>query len=174
MKTEEFYPIARVLAAAFPKAQATAETQNLYYALLKDLPAEVVMAAVLRVISEWEYSYLPPVATIRKAAVANQVPPGSTPDELWESVTNAIRKHGYNNPAKAEADCGPLAWTIVQKMGGWQVLCQSENTVADRAHFLKMAGSVTERGKQQAAALPQVEELTKLLSNPNRKQLEAK
>ena len=54
----------------------------------------------------------------------------------WARVTKAIRYYGYYREPEAMESLPEDIRSVVQAMG-YQTLCQSENEVADRAHFCK-------------------------------------
>jgi len=147
-----------IIMAALPSAKVRGDTSEIYYQLLKDLPADLLRVSVLEVLSTWGWSYLPPPAAIRKAALGLQEQSLGllTGGEAWSAVARTIREFGWYREEQAEKSLGPLVWDCVQALGGWSVLCQSENQVADRAHFLKIYDQHVDRERKHLSQLPEV------------------
>lgn len=69
----------------------------------------------------------------------------------WGMVCKAIRQYGYYRQAEAMQSLPAEIQSVVTSMG-WQTLCESENEIADRAHFTKAYEAMQKREKQIAMA----------------------
>lgn len=150
------------MAAMFPSAQITTATVKGYVHLLRDLPLEVLIAAVEQCTVESEF--FPTIAKIRDRALSLVRPVRKDPLEAWGVVLKTIERVGfYRSPSFDD----PLIARAVECMG-WQYLCSSENVVADRAHFAKVYQQFCEREVQDSRLLPQARQLRELYSSPIR------
>lgn len=43
---------------------------------------------------------------------------------LAQSIVGAIKRIGYNKPARAKEELGPIAWAAICARGGWEAMCQ--------------------------------------------------
>ncbi len=115
-----------------------------------DLEMPLVRAALARLAAD---QFPPPPGRIRQEAVRLASPAVPDVDQAWAEVVDGIRRHGR---AERPEFSHPLIAAAVDGMGGWLALCQSENPVADRAHFLKLYGVATIRQERDAAVSPAV------------------
>lgn len=119
---------------------------NLWATMFKDDDARMVNLAVYKLLatSKW----FPKIAEV-KAAIAemhgNQVIDSG---EAWGEVTRAIRKYGYSQEEKAIASMNPLTASAVKYMG-WRNICESEDMMADRAHFLRIYEQLSNKEKEK-------------------------
>jgi len=172
-----------ILAVAYPRFEMAKETPRVYAELLQDIPDEVLVAAVKQhaASSKW----FPSVAELRQAAmeIRAQAAGVLTPEQAWVQVREAVQRFGwYGESIDTENGGGwrvprmldPLTRQAVDGIGGWRMLCQSENAPADRAHFLRIYGNLLEREQTSAAMLPDVQRTIKNLAEAmTRAQLES-
>ena len=86
------------------------------------------------------------------------MPPQLTEADAWGLVMAEIRRIGiYGQP---KFDDPVVAKTV--KILDWLALCSSENVIADRAHFMKMYGQLSERAKDDAKLLPAAREVREI------------
>ena len=147
MKEAEFVKIMAYLSSGFGGKNIPTATVDVYWDLLKDLPAEVVMAAVRKVLTEWEYPNLPLVGVIRKAATELITPPAPTALEAWGMVREAIRKD------KPESSLHPAIQRAIKAFNGLDGIGYSEHIEFIQAQFLKAYDPIA-RSENQQAALP--------------------
>ena len=167
-----------VLSAAYPRHEVTADTGRVYAELLHDIPDDVLLAAAKQhaTTSKW----FPSVAELREAA--NKITAYSlgirTAEEAWLKVQAAIRRYGWYG----ESD-GAGGWRVprmlselernaVDALGGWKLLCHSENAPADRAHFLRIYDNLLKRQQESAMMLPAVRDAVDKLAESRRLQLQ--
>lgn len=135
------------------------DTMASYRAMLRDLEYEVANAAVARLLATLRY--MPTAAEIREAALILTTGEQSTGGEQWGRVLSAIREQGvYRTPGKDFVFHDPVTARCVAALG-WEELCNSENTVADRARFIDLYDrlAVQERRKQLSEGLAPVKAL---------------
>ena len=138
--------IVAVLVTAFPghfgrlDQLQQAETRALYRRMLLDLDAKAAEAAVMRLISTSRF--WPSVAEIRDATLTVTAGHKRTGLEAWRDVVAKIGSHGRDKvPGVDFVFDDALVHRCVMSLG-WRVLCDSENEIADRAHFVRMYESI--------------------------------
>lgn len=153
---ETFDVVWKRLMQIWPKEPASPERIELYQRLTADIPDDVLMAAALQVIAT--HRFFPAIAELRDAALA-LLPRQSglpTAGEAWAEVCQQIRRTGsYGQPEFST----PLIGRAVDSMGGWKMLCMSEDPMPDRAHFFRVYEALAQRATAQAKMLPEVRAL---------------
>lgn len=121
---------------------------NVWYESLKDIPYEIALIGVRKLISTEQF--YPNVAKIRAAcaSVTDARPTDSA--EGWGMVQRAIRRFGYMRADEAVASLPKDVGRAVQNMGGFMALCESENVEADRAHFYRSLEQVSARQREDS------------------------
>lgn len=141
-----------LVAGAYPVPAWTAATLRTYEQFL----ADVDIAALRAVVLDWIRSHdsRPTIADLRKAVAGKQAAAADSPyldaDEAWSHVEWAITSVGGY---QTFPDTHPLVAETVRAIG-WRTLCQSDNPVADRAHFLQLYRQRLERAKRDDATTP--------------------
>ncbi len=144
----EIIKLIMIINEAYPDAKYTTSEQlvDLWVRILGNYENSVLCAATYKLISE--SPYVPKIADIanqvKSLATINQ----KTAAEAWGDVTAAIRKYGWNRQPEGRASL-ELRTRRVADMLGWQYLCASEDTMADRAHFMKMYDAVLNKDVAQ-------------------------
>jgi hypothetical protein len=170
MTDQKRFVVVALLLAAFPNIPAPTATMNLYVEMLSDIPEEVLATATRHVISRHKFNCWPTIAEIREACVnmqtgANRFP---TAFDAWCQVQKAIRDIGsYKYPTFEN----PLIEKSINGIGGWKLLCLSENQTADRARFIEAYDIFLKRATEDTYTLPEVADLTKRLSAGNNRLL---
>lgn len=91
---------------------------------LADLPFEKVSQAYLKYRRDPKNRTMPLPAQIR--AIADPVLTAEVESrDVIEKIKIAISKFGYMRGAEARAFVGEIGWRIVQGLGGWQRVCES-------------------------------------------------
>lgn len=144
-----------ILIAAYPNTQVTGDTINVYVRMLEDVPVQVLDCAVKQSLAECKF--FPSVAELREKVFAlssnvSQVPDGWA---AWGQVVNEIHRTGFYGQPEFKS---PLLARAVEIIG-WRELCTSENSVADRAHFVKIYDQLKHRAEQDVKLLPASREL---------------
>lgn len=157
MKKDEYAYVAAELNALWPSSKWEVATIKAGEHLLLDLPAQAVLAAVRQLAAEGE-RFAPNPGQVRRRAVELTAPAIPSADEALAEVYEQMAKVGsYGTPEWSH----PAIKAAVDAMGGWWGLCRSEDTMADRAHFLKIYGSVEHRHQNEQLVAPTVTELLK-------------
>ncbi len=94
---------------------------------LRDLPFENVSAAYLAYRRDPKNRSMPLPAQIRE--IVDPTPdPEAEGREAVERIKIAIAKFGWPQAAAARAFIGEIGWRIVEGMGGWMRVCESDIT----------------------------------------------
>lgn len=132
------------------------DTMASYRAMLRDLDYEVANAAVARLLATLRY--MPTPSEIRESALTLTTGEQSSGGEQWGRVLAAIRQQGiYRVPGRDFVFTDPVTARCVTALG-WSELCNSENTIADRARFVELYDrlAVQERRRQLCEGVPAV------------------
>lgn len=117
-----------------------------WYENLRDIPYKIAQIGVRKLLAEEEF--YPNIAKIRKACASIQAVPATDSTQAWGMVQRAIRRFGYMRADEAIGSLPSDVAQAVRYMGGWQMLCESTNTEADRAHFYRCMDQITAREKR--------------------------
>lgn len=129
MTKSEAMAMVAMLAAAYPAANMTEQTPDVYAEMLRDLDADAAMRAARRLISTSKW--LPTIAEIRQAVAEDGAGGVNRAELAWSDVLKAISQFGiYRTP---EFD-DPLVRVAVAAIG-WQSICNSTNADTVRAQF---------------------------------------
>jgi hypothetical protein len=140
----------------FPEAGKEQMLIELWQNMLQDVDFHTAEFAVKKFMSE---SVFPPtIADIRQRIADITRPRRVSPIEAWGNVTKVIRKYGSYNEQKALDELDTMTRRTVQYFG-YRELCISENPMVDRAHFLKMYESMTERENKNNLLSPALQEV---------------
>ncbi len=155
--------VVRLLVHAYPLANISVETIEVYCALLADLEPERLRAAVLQHIAQSRF--FPTVAELRELILGQLGAPAADALAAWGEVMQQVRAVGiYGAPAFAD----PLTGSLVGALG-WRNICNDETgNVANRARFLDAFAARSRQLDLQARNLPQLRELAARLSLPGR------
>ena len=165
------------LGDAYPRYEIREGMAETYAVLLGDLPDEILMAATIHHIASSKW--FPSIAELRTAAtdIQSRAMGVRSAEEGWINVQKAVRQFGYYGETVDPEDGGgwrvpsmlsDLEKSAVDALGGWRMLCQSDNAVADRAHFLKIYGNLLTRETDTARMLPQVQQMISALADKMR------
>lgn len=141
------------LFAAFPNTAITEETLAAYTEALADIPPAELLVVVKQCLRECKF--LPTIAELFERWRTLTQPAGLPVTDAWSMVQAEIRRIGsWGVPDFAD----PLVARVVRAMG-WLTLCQSEDAMADRAHFLKLYGDLLARGEREQRLTPEARQL---------------
>lgn len=141
--------VAATLEAGAPDRRIPKATLDLWFELLGDLPAGVVLAAVKAHYAMSEYPTRPAIGKIRREAVALMRPDVPTAAEAWGRVEHEMRRVGW----VGKPDLDPLTARVVRAIG-WTQLCSSEEPGVERGQFLRMYDQMAQR-EERDAVLPE-------------------
>jgi len=151
MNKTEFAKISAYLSAGIGK-KISVESMDVWFDMLQDLPAEVVLMAVKKVLSSYEYATIPPVGMIRKAAAELMIPQFPLAIEAWNEAIKAVQYYGQYKAAEGLASLSQPVREIVEQFG-WKELCVAEKPEIIRAQFTKAWETVVKR-EQDKSVLP--------------------
>lgn len=116
----------------------------LWSEMLTDVDVTDFVSALKRIIAT--ETKPPNIATVRKAVLELQRNDLSTND-AWDLVCNTIRRYGSYGQVEAMQQLPPTVGKVVRAMG-YRKLCMSQDTMVDRAHFIKFYAAEVERDKE--------------------------
>lgn len=153
MTKGEALKLVTYIVAAYPRPEVAPETIEVYVANLVDLPYDDTKAAVGILLRQAKF--LPAIAEIRSAYTDHVLRKVGllTAGEAWEVVQWAFWKVGQYRPFPDTTKGGPLLKRAVTAIG-WQNLCNSENLVADRAHFFRVYEALVGRERERLTLDP--------------------
>ena len=119
------------------------------------------------------------MTSLRRAALGLQSRARNelTAEEAWASVCDAIQRWGsYGEPLPASEGGGyrepssldALTMRAVKGLGGWKMLCSSEQMGVDRAHFLRIYEGLQRADRDESHMLPAVREAVNRLADKAR------
>ena len=147
----EISELVGLMSAAYPGAKVSDATVEVYVAMLKDIPLDILTASVQQCMAESEF--LPTVAKVRDKALALTAPIAPAPLEAWGIVLKAIGVYGfYRTPEFAD----PIITKAVDCIG-WRNICCTEmdNQGVDRAHFSRVYEGLLRQAENDRRMLPQ-------------------
>ncbi|MBU1480032.1 MAG: hypothetical protein KJ694_22145 [Gammaproteobacteria bacterium] len=150
---EQFSKMIGGLAIAYPKFELTAPTIKAYWRILRDIPIDVLDSAMLQIASESKW--FPTAAEIRAAAFGLLEQATGLPS-AYDGWAEVCRAFGSVGRYRAPEWSSPIIGGAVDAIGGWAALCDSENTMADRARFVDAYNILLERERKSARMLPEV------------------
>lgn len=126
MNAAEFAHGLAVLEKGFGKELDSGQ-RDVWFGLLKDLPAGHFQKACARAVQSVESNWLPSIATLRKFCMESQEGLMASPEQAWARLTKAMRCIGYTlneqQSARVRTHLGETLWQTVAAMGGWNRLC---------------------------------------------------
>lgn len=154
MNRQEAAKLVAVVIASCPAQSSrldekrTTAMVDAFESLLGDLTYEQANAA-LRVLLQTR-PYMPAVADIRATALEIARGPIRAGGDAWGGVLAAIKAEGaWRNPGTDFVFRDPVTARCVAALG-WQELCLSENTIADRARFIDMYDKLAAQSQREA------------------------
>lgn len=161
-----FHDLFRMIEAAYPQWKPEKGTTEVYYQVLKDLPLDLLKAAILDRLAT-DTAWAPSPGQLRGAAFRMIEDERGDPSagEAWGEVMAAVGRYGYiRKPTFSD----PLITRCVEAVGGWQLLCRSpiEAMTATRARFLQSYEVLKTRERGQERMLPAVRGVVKKMAAP--------
>ena len=159
----EVLKIMVILGNAYPVNKLEKTSADLYITLLEDIPGEILLQGVLEHIAH--SAWFPTIAELREAActILEGVDPAPDAHQAWAEVLAELERVGSYAMTYGEElrFSHPLVREVVDQFG-WLHLCRSENTIADRAHFVQ---AYTERLKHRRRTLRQLPSTQQLIAS---------
>lgn len=145
MEQIEFKQLVAALRSAYQKPDFlnTSQDLDMWYRDLKDLDYK----ALSLVVNKWILTekWPPRIADLRSGVAEMfrlQMPDWG---EAWQQTLIAMSKYGRLSPKEAYEELGDFIAGIIRSIGGWQMLCLSENLATERANFRELYNSRMER-----------------------------
>lgn len=151
MTEREALTLVAALQGAYPRPELTPKTVKIYAEILLPLDYAAARSAVERLLLTAKF--LPTIAEIRDSLTANAAPEWPTPGDAWARVMHLIRKVGSYGTLPTQTPFDRMVKRCIEGIGGWAYLCEeTENVMADRAHFLRVYEQNVARERQRDAA----------------------
>ncbi len=130
---------------------------DVFYDLLKHLPIDTLKLAVRSCCAQPGRAFAPSPGEIIGMVTSLHIKASGVPSagEAWEEVIRTITDAGCHNGTPEFSH--PLIKKAVQAIG-FVNIGMSEDTMVERAHFLKIYGQYLARASEDAAMLPEAAE----------------
>ena len=159
-KREQIAKLVGVMAAAYPHAQVTEQTIEVYCRILRDLPFEELSLAAEQCLAESRF--MPTIAELRGKVLELRRLADDAPSafEAWQQVATAARG------SYADAWHDRIDQAVMQLMGAstpgqaMRLLgrATADEMVSHRARFIELYDRMEGKSRTQAAMLPEVRE----------------
>lgn len=154
MTDTESAQLVAMLSTAFPTPAWTDDTLEIYCSQLVDLEFAPAKNAIMRLLRTLD-GFHPSISAIRTAVRQELERRGAIPtdldsEEAWGYVMQQFSETGrYRKfPRTHEIVANTVACI------GWEVLCDSENPEASRAHFWRVYAALLERARSDRLSVP--------------------
>jgi hypothetical protein len=165
MTAEEFARVLCYLQCAVNKDVPRMQAE-VYFDLLKDLPAEAVECAARQALLESDYPVLPPVGKLRRLALdALAGPEQMGAYEAFALALQAVRRYGLDREREALASLPPLVAKAVECIG-WRSLCDATELDTLRAQFRDAYGILDGRERRERLMPPELRRALEGLGKP--------
>lgn len=131
MKAPEALRCVKQLLGLYRRNEMTPGNIQSYGEMIIDLDFDETTAAIRRLASTLKF--FPSISEIRAEVAARSCAHLPLPEVAWGEVSRAIGAVGRNR--KPEWSCPEIA-DAVEGTGGWQLICNDENTMSTRARFV--------------------------------------
>ncbi len=160
-----------VMAHAYPRYELSADSVKIYTRMLSDIPAEILEVAAHQIMAQSKF--FPSIAEWREMAHNLMIGTHNIPSayEAWEDAMHQVNICGdyyrYQVITREPVYAHPLVERAVEIIG-YRNLLESDNRVADRAHFFRIYESLLERAEGEVRLLPESKAVSeKYLSGVN-------
>jgi hypothetical protein len=171
MTKDEFKILAKGLKAVYtyPSFLPDADSLEIWFQLLKDLPYEVCNVAIQKYMMT--ETKIPTPADIRN--LCSSVMAGDKPlwSDGWDEVMRAMRRYGSYNELEALESMSDITKQCVRRLG-YQNLCRSEEIGVDRANFRMIFEQIANREHEKQKLPSGMQQL--IASIQEKKMLESK
>lgn len=162
---DTFKRIMKVLSDMYPHCGLGKDTLTAYYAILHDIPAELLKAATIQYGSE-DHDFLPSAGKLRQLAfdLLDTADGRIGPYEAWDEVCKAVGSHGvYRGDPEFE---DPAVSKAIAGVGGWRAVCMApeDAIMSTRARFVEAFKRARAKERKQQRMLPQVRGAARELS----------
>lgn len=146
LNSDQFKAIMTMLTIAYPNFKFDHNNSlqvDVWYGSLSDLEPNKLALAIKSVISTSEFA--PTIATIRKKYAEMNIADKVDNEEAWGLVIKAISNYGYMRADEAMTSLPKQVAKAVMWVGGFKMICESENVDVIRGQFNKAMASVNNR-----------------------------
>lgn len=170
MTKDEFKILAKGMKAVYtyPSFLPDADSLNVWYSLLQDLPYDVCNVAIQKYMMT--QTEIPKIADIRNMCAEIMAGEKLLWSDAWEEVLNAISRYGSYNEEEAMGSMSDLTRQCVRRLG-FKNLCMSEEIGVDRANFRMIFEQIAHR-EHEKAKLPM--NMQNLIASIQTKMIESK
>jgi hypothetical protein len=171
MTKDEFKILAKGLKAVYtmPSFLPDADSLNVWYSLLQDLPYEVCNVAIQKYMMT--ETKIPTIADIRNLCASVVVGEKPLWSDGWDEVMRAMRRYGSYNEVEALESMSEITRQCVRRLG-YQNLCRSEEIGVDRANFRMIFEQIANREHEKQKLPSGMQQL--IASIQEKKMLESK
>lgn len=109
------------------------ESISMFISTLVDyFPATVekYLSALRSYTEDSKNKFFPNPVQLREYLTGN-LTPESQADETASRIRNAITKFGWTSPDRAREYLGELAWSVIERQGGWKYICENHGLLLD-------------------------------------------
>ena len=124
-----------LLLAAYYQKEIPDEVLLMFITDLQDIPEEEILQAMQRWRLDPKNRTFPLPADLRVLARPVALTDDQIAVEVAGRIITAIGKFGWTSPEEAKTYCGEVGWAVVEKQGGWQLLCETLTT--DRVNIFQ-------------------------------------
>jgi len=168
MDKRTFASVLAFLAAGYPRFKLQPETVTTYYAVLGDLPEELLKAATLEYATQ-DTPWFPAAGQLRQIAfdLIDKAAGKVGAREAWGLVVKAASSVGHG--AKPEFS-EPLIWKAIEDVGGWRHICMTpeDSLFSTRARFIEAYEQRRRDDRHTSAMLPHVRDVVARLGDGSR------
>lgn len=134
-----------ILTANYYDKKISPQLLDMYFLDLSDLPEPEVIQAYHDYRRNPKNKTMPLPAQIRDM-IEPSIDPESAAREIAARINHAITKYGWSNETEASNYIGSEGWSIVERSGGWNYICQNHGITIDPGVF---SAQIRELAKSQ-------------------------
>lgn len=101
---------------------------EIYFGGVEDVGFDKALEALMQIARSKGFHRIPTVAEIREGTGVIEPDKRDESDHMAGEIIKAISKFGEYQAVKAKEHLGDLAWTAIERMGGWRSLCMSDDS----------------------------------------------
>lgn len=140
MNLEERKEVAKTLAfmGTIYSKEIKQDFLSMYLDNISDIPFAKLKYACQKYLNDPKNRSFPLPAQLR--AISSPEPDNDQlAKEAAARIPQAIVKFGYTNPSRAREFIGELGWRVVERFGGWQVVCEQHGVTISPDTFYAQA-----------------------------------
>lgn len=142
MQIKTFTSCISLLQANYEKMTTNTELLNLWYTALKHYPDEQFIEATKKIMLNEKFA--PKLDTLAEYC-SEIAAPTLTDTEGWGLVVKAVNQYGYMRAEEAMQSLPPTVRKAVEHMGGFKLICASEEPDVIRGQFNKCMSAVNQQ-----------------------------